>query len=196
VSFDRFIPARFAKLAPEAVKFAVVGGVNTALNFVVFWALAITVMKGGELKANVIATVVATITSFLMNRHWTYRHRPKSAVHREFALFLIFNAAGLAIELAVMGITKYWLGLTAIVAVTIAKIFGMGLGTIFRFMTYRRFVFAPAQPVGAGADIDFGGAHLHVDNTAELLDAEALASALAGIPVQAHLHPQTAKASG
>jgi hypothetical protein len=134
--------------------------------------------------------VVATISSFLMNRHWTYRHRPKSAVHREFVLFLIFNAAGLAIELAVMGITKYWLGLTAIIAVTAAKIFGMALGTIFRFVTYRRFVFAPAQSVGAGADIDVGPAHQHVDNTQELLDAEALASALAGVPVQAHIQPQ------
>jgi putative flippase GtrA len=192
VSFDRFLPARFAKLAPEAVKFALVGGLNTGVNFLIFWVLILTVLSGSQLKANVIATVVATVTSYLMNRHWTYRSRPKTAaVHREFMLFLVFNAAGLAIELAVIGVTKYWFGLTGIIAVTAAKVVGTALGTIFRFVTYRTFVFSPAaQPVGAGADIDFGPAHLHVDNTAELIDAEALASALAGVPMQAHIHPQ------
>ena len=77
-------------------------------------------------------------------------------------------------------------------------VIGTALGTIFRFVTYRTFVFSPAtQPVGEGADIDFGPAHLHVDNTAELIDAEALASALAGVPMQAHIHqpaqPQPAR---
>jgi putative flippase GtrA len=186
VVLDRFIPARLVKLAPEAVKFAVVGGLNTGVNLLVYWLLAVTVLRGGELKANVIATVLATMTSYLMNRHWTYRDRPRAAVHREIVLFLFFNGVGLAIELGVMGITKYWLGLTAIVALTAAKIVGMVLGTLFRFVTYRRFVFAPERPtVGAGADVELGPVRLHVDDTEQLLDAEALASAVAGIPLAA-----------
>ena len=59
-----------------------------------------------------IATIVATITSYLMNRHWTYRDRPKSALRREYVLFFLFNGAGLVIELGVLAAAKYGLGVT------------------------------------------------------------------------------------
>lgn len=190
---DRFIPARLRKLGPEALKFAAVGGLNTIINFVVLNVLIITVFTNGQLKANVVATAVATLASYLMNRHWTYRDRPNNAITREFTLFLVFNAAGLAIELAIMGMTKYWFGLTGLLAINAAKVIGLGLGTVFRFFTYRTFVFAPAPNAAAamagGGDINLGPAHLHVDSLDELLDAEAAASALSGVPVPAQMHP-------
>jgi putative flippase GtrA len=197
VRLDRFVPPRLRKLAPEALKFALVGGANTIVNFVVLNALILTILPKGELKAKVIATIVAAVTSYFMNRHWTYRDRPKSAVHREVLLFIAFNGAGLAIELAVMGVTKYWFGLTSLLATNAAAFVGMVLGTIFRFFTYRSFVFSPAPKVSpAGADMDLGPAHLHFENTAELLDAEALASTLAGVPVAASVPPTTRPRSG
>ena len=58
-------------------------------------------------------------------------------------LFLAFNAIGMVIELAVLGITKYWFGLTSVFALNVAVFVGLGLGTVFRFFTYRRFVFTP-----------------------------------------------------
>lgn len=124
------------------MKFGVVGAVNLVVNFVVFLALATTVFAGSELKANVVAFVVATTSSYLMNRYWTFRYRPRSTHHREYALFFVFNVAGLGIELAVMGLAKYGLGLTTLVPLAVAKGLGIGLGTIFRFYTYRTFVFS------------------------------------------------------
>lgn len=188
--FDRLLPERLRNLGPEAMKFAIVGGVNTVVNFVVLNALVLTIFPTGQLKANVVATVVAMVASYLMNRHWTYRDRMSQAMGREFLLFVLFNAAGLAIELTIMGATKYALGLHGLLAINAAKFLGLVLGTIFRFYTYRTFVFAPANTVAvspAGVDADFGPAHLHLDNTGELLDAEAAASALAGVPVPAQL---------
>src|SRR5690349_6248260 len=107
---DRLLPERWNKLIREALKFGIVGGVNLVINFAVFNALALTVFHGSQLKANVFATVFATFTSYFMNRHWTYRDRPKSAMRRETTLFVLFNAAGLVIELGVLGIAKYGLG--------------------------------------------------------------------------------------
>ena len=75
----RLLPERWQKFLHEAAKFGIVGGVNTVINYAVFNALALTVFVDGQLKAAVVATVVATFTSYLMNRHWTYRDRPKSA---------------------------------------------------------------------------------------------------------------------
>ncbi|TDC67328.1 GtrA family protein [Micromonospora sp. KC207] len=144
----RLLPERWQKFVREALKFGVVGGINTALNYAVFNALALTVFRDGQLKATVIATVVATITSYLMNRHWTYRDRPKSAMRREYALFFLFNATGLLIELGVLAAAKYGLGVTSLLALNVAKTGGVLLGTLFRFWSYRTFVFqpAPAQP--------------------------------------------------
>ncbi|MFC8846102.1 MULTISPECIES: GtrA family protein [unclassified Micromonospora] len=144
----RLLPERWQKFIHEALKFGVVGGINTAINYAVFNALALTVFRDGQLKATVIATIVATITSYLMNRHWTYRDRPKSALRREYALFFLFNATGLLIELGVLAAAKYGLGMTSLLALNVAKTGGVLLATLFRFWSYRTFVFqpAPAEP--------------------------------------------------
>jgi putative flippase GtrA len=142
---------RWRTLIGEAWRFGIVGAVNVVINFVVFNALALTLFPGGELKANVVATAVATTTSYLMNRGWTFRHRKTSRVSREYVLFFLFNAGGLAIELGVMAAAKYGLGLTGLLALNLAKAAGLGLGTVFRFWTYRSYVFAgePAPAVAA-----------------------------------------------
>lgn len=164
--FVRLLPDRWQKLLHEAAKFGIVGGINTVINYVVFNALALTIFRDGQLKATVIATIVATITSYLMNRHWTYRDRPKSALRREYTLFFLFNATGLAIELGVLAVAKYGLGFHGLIALNIAKTIGVLLATLFRFWSYRTFVFRPvpaaasseqpagsssAQPTGASA---------------------------------------------
>jgi putative flippase GtrA len=145
----RLLPDRWQKLIHEALKFGIVGGLNTVVNFAVFNALIFTVFANGQLKANVAATVVAATSSYFMNRHWTYRDRPKSAMRREYLLFFAFNATGLLIELIVLGGFKYGLGITSVVALNLAKALGVALGTLFRFWSYRTFVFKPAPAVAA-----------------------------------------------
>jgi putative flippase GtrA len=141
----QLLPQRLQTLAPEAVKFAVIGGLNVVVNAVVFnLLLALSLFENGQLKAKVVATCVAIVSSYFMNRHWTYKDRDKSAAHREFVLFVVFNMAGMAIELAVMGITKYWFGLTSLLALNVALVVGLALGTVFRFFTYRTYVFTHA----------------------------------------------------
>ena len=141
----RLLPERWQKLLHEALKFGTVGALNLVVNFAVFNALILTVFPDGQLKANVIATLVALTMSFFMNRHWTYRDRPKDAVRREYTLFFLFNGVGLAIELGVLGLTKYGLGLETVVAINAAKLLGSVLGTVFRFWSYRTFVFKPER---------------------------------------------------
>ncbi len=145
----RLLPERWQKFIHEALKFGLVGGINTVINYAVFNALALTVFVDGQLKATVVATIMATITSYLMNRHWTYRDRPKSAMQREYALFFLFNGAGLLIELGVLAAAKYGLGVTGLLALNIAKTGGVVLATLFRFWSYRTFVFQPAAPAEA-----------------------------------------------
>ncbi|WP_117215089.1 GtrA family protein [Allorhizocola rhizosphaerae] len=149
---DQVLPQRLRAIGPEVVKFGIIGGLNVVVNAVVFnLLLFVPLFANGELKAKVVASAVAIVSSYFMNRHWTYRDRDKSAAHREFVLFVGFNLAGLLIELAVMGVTKYLFGMTSWLALNAAVFIGLALGTIFRFLTYRRFVFTPV-PVAATAE--------------------------------------------
>src|SRR5688572_9225023 len=116
------------------VKFGIIGGLNVIVNWVAFnLLLLLPAFANGQLKAKVIATGIAILSSYFMNRHWTYKDRDKSAAHREFVLFLGFNLAGMLIELAVMAATKYVFGLTSWLAINVAFVVGLGLGTVFRF---------------------------------------------------------------
>jgi putative flippase GtrA len=143
---------RWQKISGEFAKFGTIGVINAVINYTVFNALVLTIFTQSQLKANVVATVVAATASFFMNRHWTYRDRPRSALQREYLLFFIFNAVGLSIELGVLGLTKYGFGLTSLLALNIGKTFGVALGTAFRFWAYRTFVFpAPPRPSAAPA---------------------------------------------
>lgn len=159
----RLVPQRWQKLVHEALKFGTVGGLNLVINYAVFNALALTIFQNGQLKATVVAMIVSTISAYFMNRHWTYNDRPKSAMHRETALFVLVNAAGLVIELGILGLAKYGFDIHGLLALNVAKTIGLGLATVFRFWAYRTFVFRPAPPATVP------GQH-------EPIDAEALAS--------------------
>ncbi len=139
---------RFRQLIHEAAKFGVVGAIaflatTIGTNLLHFQAGL------GPLTSNVIATVVATGVAYFGNRYWTFRHREGSTMAREYVLFFALNGIGLAIQLACIGFTYYLLDMHGKLAYNIALIFGIGLGTLFRFWSYRRWVWL--APVAAGA---------------------------------------------
>src|SRR5262245_61317495 len=138
-------------LASEMAKFGTVGVINLVVNFAVFNLLVLTVLSDGQLKAKAVATVAATTCAYFMNRHWTYRDRPKSTLRREYSLFFFFNLVGLVIELAFVGLAKYGLDITSLLALNVFTAVGIALGTIFRFWSYRTHVFRPTPPAEAVA---------------------------------------------
>lgn len=150
---------RFGHLLRELSKFATVGGVAFLVDFALFNVL--TTARGVEpVTAKTISTVIAATVAFLGNRFWTWRHRERSNPAREYALFFFFNAVGLGIAVACLAISRYGLGsvwpevFQTPLADNIASfVVGTGLGSLFRFWSYRRFVFveagtrqAPAAP--------------------------------------------------
>jgi putative flippase GtrA len=140
VRFVQWLPPRWRATAVEVATFAGIGAVNTVVNLAIFNLL----LSIGPLKANVIATVVATTSSYFMNRYWTYRLLPKASLRREYTLFFMFNVVGLLIESAFLFVARYGMHFderTDIVEFNIAKFSGLALGTVFRFWAYRRFVF-------------------------------------------------------
>jgi putative flippase GtrA len=88
------------------------------------------------------------IVTYLGSRYWTFRHRQRSGMGRETVLFVVLNGIGLGIQLACIGFTNYALGLTDRLAGNIALFVGIAGGTLFRFWSYRKWVWTeqPATP--------------------------------------------------
>lgn len=139
------LQARFGHLVHELAKFGVVGAIAYVVDIVTFNALRTTVFDDRPLTAKVVSTVLATTVAFFGNRQWTFRHRTRQDMRREYVLFFGLNAVALAIALSCLGISHYVLGFTSPLADNIsANVIGMALGTVFRFWTYRKFVFTAA----------------------------------------------------
>ncbi|MEV4438314.1 GtrA family protein [Streptomyces sp. NPDC049577] len=137
----RTVRSRLERLVREIAKFGAVGAIGFVVNFIVFnlcrHGLHLAVVRSG-----VLATVVAIATNYVGNRYWTYRDSDRTRRSRELPLFLLFSGVGLVIENGILGLSHYGLGLTSPLADNIAKnVIGLGLGTVFRFWSYRTWVF-------------------------------------------------------
>ncbi|HEY5179969.1 MAG TPA: GtrA family protein, partial [Dermatophilaceae bacterium] len=60
----------------------------------------------------------------------------------ELALFGFFNVVAMVIAVVCLGFSRYVLDLHTQLSDNITNIVGIGIGTLFRFWTYRTFVFA------------------------------------------------------
>jgi putative flippase GtrA len=147
------ISAKLGGLVRELSKFGTVGGVAFAVDLLIFNVL---LQLGSEtLLAKTISTVIATTLAFLGNRFWTWRHREHHHMARQYTMFFLLNAVGLGIGLSCLAISHYGLGqiwpaLQSPLADNISgQLVGTALGTLFRFWSYRRFVFPEAgRPTG------------------------------------------------
>jgi len=139
---------RWRILVHELAKFGIVGVFNTFLDF----GLANLLHFGfhwHELAAKTGSTVVAATSSYFMNRHWTFRHRARTGLRREYSLFFLLNGVGLLISDACILVVQVGLHRTGVLWFNLAQVVGLAFGMLFRFTTYKRWVFV--QPEGAAA---------------------------------------------
>jgi len=136
VSTVRGLYERFRHLIHEGSKFLIIG----ALGAVITFGVANALHGIGRYKAVTIATILATVFTYLGNRYWSFRHRQGQGEVRDSVIFFVLNGIGLLIYYACIGLTdlagqgksKFWYN--------VALIVGTGLGTLFRFWSYRKWV--------------------------------------------------------
>ena len=94
------------------------------------------------LTASVISGVLSILVAYFGNRHWTWKDRQRSGAKREIALFFLINGIALVFGVLCLAFSRYVLGLESVLADNIsANVIGVGVGTLFRFWTYRTVVF-------------------------------------------------------
>ncbi|KAA0023489.1 GtrA family protein [Antrihabitans cavernicola] len=134
----------------EALKFLIVGGICFVVTFVLFFGLKWTVLHDKPVTANVIAVLVATVLSYVLNREWSFTQRGGRQRHHEAALFFVVAGIGMAINQVPLYISSYVFHLrTPNVSVFVENIadfvstslIGTLLAMAFRWWAMRRYVF-------------------------------------------------------
>lgn len=139
----------------ELIKFSLVGGTTWIIDTVIFLGLKSTVLTAKPVTAKVIAVVVATVASYVLNREWSFRTRGGRQRRQEATLFFVISAIGVLVYTAPLVISRYVLELkvpaVSLLSQEVAdfvagQIIGVLLGMAFRWWAFRRYVF-PLQNV-------------------------------------------------
>lgn len=119
------------------IKFGITGGLNTAIDFVVYTVL-VSFFAVNLYTAQVVGYACGTLNSYIVNRSWTFRSKNKF-FSRELIKFIIVNLITLLISLAAMYFLQQWfVGINKIilklpvVAVTIVVNFILSKLWVFR----------------------------------------------------------------
>jgi len=129
-------------MARQLPRFALVGGVSTVVQLVLFLLLR-TVM--GPLAANAVSLVVATVGNTAANRRFTFGVRGRQGMARHhlegFAVFLLglgLSSGGLALVHALVPDASRALEAAALIAAN-------STATVLRFVAMRAWVFHPRR---------------------------------------------------
>ena len=134
----------------ELLKFAVVGGTTFVIDNGIWYLLKLSILEDKPVTAKIIAIIIATIVSYILNREWSFRTRGGRERHHEAALFFLISGIGVALNSAPLYISRYWLHLEEphvsrfvqeIADFASGSIIGMLLAMFFRFWAFRRWVF-------------------------------------------------------
>jgi putative flippase GtrA len=128
-------------LIKEVAAFGLVGVIGLVFDVGLFTVLTHD-DHVGALKSKAISTLVATVITYVGNRYLSFSHRARSSIARETTFFFGINVIVLILSELIIALFIYPLHYghtsTTVSAVNVGTI---GLGTIFRFWAYKRFVF-------------------------------------------------------
>ena len=148
-SVVQFFRHAWERVARYALKFGVVGGIGFIIDLGISNALWAYGLSSGSdawvfsaVGAKLISTSVAILFNWVGNRYWVFRAHRRHDVLKELFEFVMVSIGGMLIALGTLWFTHHILGYNSLLANNIAGNFvGLGLGTIFRFVLYRYWVY-------------------------------------------------------
>ena len=128
------------RLARELGAFGVVGMVCFLVDLGLFQVLY-AYADAGAVTAKLIASLVSMTLAFLGHRFWSFARRARTGLRREYSLFALVNGATLLLSLGIVAFVRYPLGQESAVVLQGANVVAIAVGTLVRFVVYRRWVF-------------------------------------------------------
>lgn len=126
----------------QLLRFGVVGGINTALDFGLLFVFKAFGLPIGF--ANILSTGIAFVFSFFANKKYTFKTSGTNVV-REMILFVIVTLFGLwVLQTAIIQLTLPWL--TGFIkqqelALLVAKLLATVVSLTWNYLLYSRIVF-------------------------------------------------------
>lgn len=134
-------------LLKELSAFGVVGGLTFVLDLVVY-QVSYDRVGLGALTSKVVSTVITGTVAYLAHRYWSFSHRDRPGVRREYPMFVLLNVVALLISLFIIGAARYGLGRTDVLELQVANLVSIAVATAFRFFAYKRWVFPATAASG------------------------------------------------
>jgi len=129
-------------IALKAASFAMVGIVNTAIDFSIFWTTA-TYLHWPLIPANVLAWFVAVTCSYVMNSFITFGPESGRILRwRDYATFAASGVAGMVSSTAMLFALSY------VVHLLVAKVLSIAISFAVNFSLSHFVVFRARKPHG------------------------------------------------
>ncbi|MBU1177309.1 MAG: GtrA family protein [Patescibacteria group bacterium] len=138
---------KIEKLIGQFVRFGIIGGMNTAidfgiLNLLMWWT---GIYSGGQIVLlNIISFAIAVTNSYFWNKYWTFKDKDSTGV-LEFSQFIAVTLVGLVINSTIVYVVTTLVdpmfGLNETLWANLAKIVATGLSLIWNFIGYKFIVF-------------------------------------------------------
>lgn len=132
----------------QFLRFAVVGFVNTVVNFLVLNLLSyLTHIQSGPsvVFLSLIAFAVAMVNSYFLNDYWVFKDMSHGEGGRKFTLFLTVSVVGAGINSAVVYVVTTFVhpmfGFSSAVWLNIANLIATCVALLWNFFGYKIFVF-------------------------------------------------------
>ena len=123
-----------------------VSAITTTISLTII-VLATTTLGMAPIGANAVATAVATVPSYSLNRRWTWRLRDRIDPWREVVPFWLLSFCGLALSTVTVGMADSWAShrqLAPVVHTTttlVGHLAGFGLVWAVQFVLLDRVLF-------------------------------------------------------
>lgn len=127
-------------LIKELSAFGIVGAVCFVLQVGAFQVLYAH-LHVGAVTSNLVATVFSMTVAYVAHRYWSFSHRARTGVAREYVLFALINGVTLLMGLALVAFVRYGLHQDSPLILQVANISSIVIGTAIRYLGYRQWVF-------------------------------------------------------
>jgi putative flippase GtrA len=121
---------------------------------VVNYGLKFTILNDNPVTALILAVLIATVVSYVLNREWSFRTRGGRERQHEAALFFLISGIGVGLNALPLFVSRYVIGLemprVSLLAQEVADftsgiIIGTLMVTVFRWWAFRKWVFPQAD---------------------------------------------------
>jgi len=140
------IAARFGRHPAQLVRYATVSAISTSVSLSILGVLVATrAVTAGW--ANVIATSVATVPSFELNRRWVWARKGPRSLHKEAVPYFALTLAGLGLSTLAVSVATGWASAhhasdaTRALVALCANLAGFGTVWIIQYVVLDRVLF-------------------------------------------------------